>query len=148
MERIQLSKDIIFQKIFMILLFAVVLTVMISNSVNIGFIIGTLAVASYLAYRTIYLVDNIEFDDKNMFVRTRNDEIIIDLADVYAIKLTLGQLNRQRMWKIKYRINGIEKAARCYPNYSPGLDEFIQNVKSRNPNVEIRYMAGPFNFDN
>ena len=93
MERIQLSKDLTFQKIFMILLFAVVVTVMISNSVNIWFTIGMLAIAIYLGYRTIYMADNIDFDDKNMFVRTRNDEITIDLADVYAIKLTLGQLN-------------------------------------------------------
>lgn len=148
MERIQLSKDLTFQKIFMALLFGVIVIVMVSNSVNIWYTIGMLAIAVYLGYRTIYLADNIDFDDKNMFVRTRNDEITIDLADVYAIKLTLGQLNRQRMWKIKYRINGVEKAARCYPNYSPGLDEFIQNVKSRNPDVEVRYIAGPFNFDN
>ena len=148
MERIQLSKDLTVQKIVMLLLFAVVITVMIVKSVIIWYPIAATAVIIYLGYRTIYLADNIEFDDKNMFVSRKNDEITVDLADVYAIKLTLGQLNRQRMWKIKYRINGVEKAARCYPNYSPGLDEFIQNVKSRNPNVEVRYMTGPLSFDN
>ncbi|MBS1528535.1 MAG: hypothetical protein JST19_23010 [Bacteroidetes bacterium] len=147
MERIQLSKDIIFQKVFTILLFAVIITVMISNTVNIPYVIGTLVIAIFLGYRTIYLADNIEFDNKNMFVRTRNDEVAIDLADVYAIKLTLAHLNRQRMWKIKYRINGVDKAARCYPNYSPGLEEFIRNVKSRNPDVKVRNTVGPFDFD-
>lgn len=147
MERVQLSKDLTFQKIFSVLIFVVLIAVMAGSGVNIWYVTAICAVAAYVGYSTIYQADNIEFDKDYMYISTRNDEVSASLAEVYVIKLTMTQLNRQRMWKVKYKIDGIEKAARFYPSYSPALDEFIQNVQAKNPDVKVSYSTNSFDLD-
>ena len=62
--------------------------------------------------------------------------------------MTGFRLNRRFMWKIKYQVNGINKAARFYPDYSlTNMNEFIENIKNKNPDLEVIYTSGPFDFD-
>jgi len=52
------------------------------------------------------------------------------------------------MWKIKYEVNGIKKAARFYPDYDRvALDEFTDLVKLKNPDATIDYSTNTFDFD-
>jgi len=96
-----------------------------------------------------YLPDRIEFDDKNIYINRSGGEITVDIRDIYGVKITPYAVNKSRyMWKIKYEVNGIKKAARFYPDYDRvALDEFTDLVKLKNPDATIDYSTNTFDFD-
>jgi hypothetical protein len=97
---------------------------------------------------TFYLRDTVEFDDNNMYISRSSGEVSVDLKDIYKVKIVAFAINRRYMWKIKYKANGIEKAARFYPDSDRvTLNEFIDLVKSKTPNAEIVYSTNSFDFD-
>jgi len=96
----------------------------------------------------IYLPETIEFDNDYIYLKRINGEIAIDLGCIYKIKMTGFRLNRRYMWKIKYRVNGINKAARFYPDYSlTNMNEFVENIKHKNPDLEVIYTSSTLDFD-
>jgi hypothetical protein len=83
-----------------------------------------------------------------MYISRSSGEVSVDLKDIYKVKIVAFAINRRYMWKIKYKANGIEKAARFYPDSDRvTLNEFIDLVKSKTPNAEIVYSTNSFDFD-
>ncbi len=148
MERKQLSADLLIDKVVIGIILIVFSAVFFNRSVVWWGEALVIFVLLFFAFSIFYLPDTIEFDDNNMYIERRSGEITVDLRDIYTVKLTGFRLNHRHMWKVKYRENGIEKAARFYPNYSlTTLDEFTTQVKSKNPDAECIYSSGIFDFD-
>lgn len=83
-----------------------------------------------------------------MYLKRINGEIAIDPGSIYQIKMTTYRLNRRYMWKIKYKVNGVNKAARFYPDYSlTDMNEFVENIKHENPILEVIYTGNTLDFD-
>ena len=146
MERKSLSSKLTFNRIVIVILTIAFFIFILNRSFNMAILIFGAAILIF-GFSIFYLPDTIEFDDKNMYIMKRGDETIVDLKDIYMVKLTGMRFNYRHMWKIKYKINGIEKAARFYPDYSSALDEFTGLVKQKNPVAEIKYQSWFFDFD-
>lgn len=142
-----MSRDLTFDKIVIGLFLALFLYVSSRSFDNWQFlVIGTLVIGG-IGFSTFYLPDTIEFDNDNMYVQTRGDEIVVDLKDINTVKLTGFRMNHRYMWKIKYTLKGLDKAARFYPIYSGEFDSFTTLVKSKNPGAEIIYESSFLDFD-
>ncbi|HEY8999759.1 MAG TPA: hypothetical protein VIM89_00305 [Mucilaginibacter sp.] len=148
MERKLLSHDVTFGKILIVVIFIVFPLLIIKTSPPWWvYIIAAIVVGQMIAF-LFYLPDTIEFDDKNMYISRSGGEITVDLRDIYKIKMVAYTINRRYMWKIKYEANSLKRAARFYPDYDRVmLNEFIDLVKSKNPDTEIVYSTNTFDFD-
>jgi len=148
MERKSISNSMLFYKIFtIILLFAFPLS-LINQTFDWWILVIMAIVFIQFFLFVIYLPAKIEFDNDYMYLQRFNKETTIDLGSIYKIKTTGFRLNRRFMWKIKYQVNGINKAARFYPDYSlTNMNEFIENIKHKNPGLEVIYTSGPLDFD-
>lgn len=148
MERKLLSHDMTFGKILSLALLVLFPLLLIKTAAPWWFyIIAAIIVGQMIAF-LIYLPDTVEFDDNNMYVSRSAGEITVDLKDIYKIKMVAYAVNRRYMWKIKYQVNGIKKAARFYPDYDRAmLNAFIDQVKLMNPAAEVDYSTSSFDFD-
>jgi predicted secreted protein len=89
-------------------------------------------------YILFYLPNHIDFDDNNIFIKTKEGIITVPYQQVTMLKLTGLSIGSKNIWKIKYYDNGREKVARFYPrNYSNTLGDFIKLLRSRNPNTQF-----------
>ena len=149
MERKTLSANLLWDKIFFSFFGVILLIVCINQSFSPWELPAVFAVFSGIIFYSIfYLPDTIEFDDTYLYVTRKNGEISVDLKDIYMMKITTARLNHRNMWKIKYKMNGINAAARFYPPYSrDAFNEFANIVKSKNPAFEIKNFTWSFDFD-
>lgn len=101
-----------------------------------------------ILYIVFYLPDNIEFDNDHLFIIRRRKEIVVDLKDIYLIKVTMISIGYRSLWKIRYTNNNEDGAARFYSRYfSSSFDNFCNQVKAKNPHVEIKNYSWSFDFD-
>lgn len=148
MERKLLSHDMTFSRIICVVLLILIPLLLINTSAPWWAPVIVVVIAGQIAVFMIYLPDTIEFDDNNMYISRSSGEITVDLKDIYKIKMVALAVNRRYMWKAKYKVDGIEKAARFYPDYDRVvLNEFIDLVKSKKSDAEIDYSTNTFDFD-
>jgi hypothetical protein len=101
-----------------------------------------------ISYIVFYLPDNIEFDNEKIYIKRWNGSYTIDLKNIHMIKMTGLSIGHRNIWKIKYIVNNEENAARFYPRYfSSAFDDFVAQVKSKNPKVELIRFSWSLDFD-
>lgn len=126
MERKLLSHDMTFSRIISAVLLILVPLLLIKASAPWWAPIIAVAIVGQMTVFIFYLPDTIEFDDNNMYIIRSNGEVSVDLRDIYKVKMVAFAVNRRYMWRIKYRVDGIEKTARFYPDSDRlMLDAFI-----------------------
>ena len=59
-------------------------------------------------YIIFYLPDHICYDIDNMYIKSKNGEIIVELKDIYMVKMTSIGIGHRFLWKIKYRVDNDE----------------------------------------
>jgi len=150
MERNTLSSELIVEKsiIGLSLVFFIFLVVNIHPSARIYFLWLVLVYAA-IFYIAFYLPDTIEFDYENLYLIRKSGESTIPLKDIYMIKMTSISIGSRSLWKIKCKINGVEKAARFYNQwfFSSTFDTFCKRVKLMNPRLEVRKFSWSLDFD-
>jgi hypothetical protein len=145
-QRTLLSRNSTLGKIISFL-FLSIIAFFLQSAVDFEFLLigcGLLAIVGYVLF---FLPETIEFDDNSMYIKKRNGEIVVDLKDIYKIKITQVAFNNTHTWKIKYKLDGIDKSARFYPNNSSGFEEFINRVKLKNPDIQISNWTSTLDFD-
>jgi hypothetical protein len=149
MERKLLSHDMTFARIINVIILTVFSLVFLKTSVPWWMYLVMAIIAGQMIAFVFYFPDKIEFDDKNIYIDRSGGEITVDMRDINTVKITPYAVNKSRyMWKIKYQVNGIKKAARFYPDYDRvALDEFTDFVKLKNPDATIDYSTNTFDFD-
>ena len=103
-------------------------------------------VAMILAYRYCKNAKQVEYDDENMFILSRNEEEVVPLENIIKIKLTMHSINYSNFWKISYTtFGGTVKSVRFLPNSNFKI--FKETVKLKNDSVKIRNWSHSFDFD-
>lgn len=146
MERIMLSRDISFYKYIMgfVTLFCIYIMIMYHNDGRSIIIAGIAGVISFIITYRSYYSSTLEFDDENIYVSNKRGDEDIPLKNVTSFKLTSLQLNNRHFWKLQYTDDiGDEQSIKFLPLYG-SLDSFMDKVKMKNPEVEIKNSTGFF----
>jgi hypothetical protein len=146
MNRLRITRSQPFVKYLMafIALFCIYIITRYPTDSQTVLIAGAIAIVCLIiAYRSYY-ASIIEFDDENMYVRNKRTDDVIPLKNVSGVKLTAMEINRSHFWKICYYDSANdEKAIRILPIYK-NLSLFMDKVKEKNPDVEIKDSIGIF----
>lgn len=84
-----------------------------------------------------------------MFITSKNGEERIPLKNIHVIKLTSLEINKRKMWKIKYTDNYVtEKSVRILPRlFNNEFEKFKDAVYKANNKVLIQKWTHTFDFD-
>ncbi|HKG05048.1 MAG TPA: hypothetical protein VKB19_01250 [Pedobacter sp.] len=89
----------------------------------------------------------VEFDSDFMYISKGQNTESIALGSVIGIKATMMKINREDMWKIKYKdAYGKVDSVRLLPR-NKTFEAFKRAVIHKNPHVEMRSEAKSFDFD-
>ncbi|BCY29590.1 hypothetical protein [Flavobacterium okayamense] len=136
--------------VFMALLYSIVNLINSHNRENealIGICIS--AIVCVLLYFIFDSAKKVEFDQNHMFITSKNGEERIPLKNIHVIKLTSLEINKRKMWKIKYTDNYVtEKSVRILPRlFNNEFEKFKDAVYKANNKVLIQKWTHTFDFD-
>jgi ribosomal protein L31E len=112
-------------------------------------IIVLFLIISAVLYYLFDVSKTVEFDNDFMYIKGKSGEEKIPLKNVYKIKLTMIEINKNNMWKIGYYDNNrIKKSVRILPRFlNKHFDEFTIQVKIANKNVNIQNWSHSLDLD-
>lgn len=149
MVKKRLTSNLIAEKIVLtiVLIITIFLWVAIPE-IPLIFILLILIFVGYNVYTMYFVVNNISYDELDMFIKNGKQEKVVELKQVSQIKLTPYYGSWRNKWKIKYILNDKEEHVFFFSKYGLiSLKPFVKIVKAQNPSVDCVYFTLGFDFD-
>ncbi|SDS79633.1 hypothetical protein SAMN05216490_1830 [Mucilaginibacter mallensis] len=136
MARIKLSSNLIVFKSIVIIFILLICVAMIGDP-RLSTLLGIFIASGFFYYMFFYLPDKIEFDENNMYLIDKHNELTISLKNIYYVKRPL--LGSNGFYKIKYHTADGDCFAIFYPRiFTSSLRSFKAFVIKENPQAITR----------